>query len=125
MQASVLIVEDEPIFVEKVKDFLESRAVSCVSAENGHEALSFMRLYKPDAILLDLQLPGSPNFTGIHVLKAAHELNPLMKVLVVTGLQGDEIEQECMRLGAVEVIHKPINLPTLASALTKLGVMPA
>lgn len=125
MQASILIVEDEPVFVEKLRDFFESRQVACVSAENGHEAISLMRLYKPDAVLLDLQLPGSPNFTGLHVLKAARDLNPLTKVLVVTGLHGDEIEQECLRLGAVDVIHKPVTLPTLASVLTQLGVLPA
>ncbi len=103
----ILVVDDSFIMRTIIKDIVDSDPELEVvgSAENGKVGLERMRELKPDAILLDLEMP---EMSGIEMLKRL-ALMSKAKVIVVSsvGQAGTPQAMEARRLGAVDVIAKP------------------
>jgi two-component system, chemotaxis family, protein-glutamate methylesterase/glutaminase len=103
----VLVVDDSFIMRTIIKDIVESDPDLEVSglAENGKVGLQRVRELKPDAILLDLEMP---EMSGIDMLKRLVLLGKA-KVIVVSsvGQTGSPQAIEARRLGAIDVIAKP------------------
>lgn len=103
----ILVVDDSFIMRTIIKDIVESDPELEVAgfAENGKVGLQRMRELKPDAILLDLEMP---EMSGLDMLKRLMLLGKA-KVIVVSsvGQTGSPQAIEARRLGAVDVIAKP------------------
>ncbi len=103
----ILVVDDSFIMRTIIKDIVESDPELQVAgfAENGKVGLQRMRELKPDAILLDLEMP---EMSGLDMLKRLMLLGKA-KVIVVSsvGQTGSPQALEARRLGAVDVIAKP------------------
>jgi two-component system chemotaxis response regulator CheB len=103
----ILVVDDSFIMRTIIKDIVESDPDLQVAgfAENGKVGLQRMRELKPDAILLDLEMP---EMSGLDMLKRLMLLGKA-KVIVVSsaGQIGSPQALEARRLGAVDVIAKP------------------
>lgn len=103
----VLVVDDSFIMRTIIKDIVNSDPDLAVVgfAENGKVGLERVRELKPDAILLDLEMP---EMSGIDMLKRLALLGKA-KVIVVSsvGQAGAPQAMEARRLGAVDVIAKP------------------
>lgn len=103
----ILVVDDSFIMRTIIKDIVESDPELEVAgfAENGKVGLQRMRELKPDAILLDLEMP---EMSGLDMLKRLMLLGKT-KVIVVSsvGQTGSPQALEARRLGAVDVIAKP------------------
>ena len=103
----ILVVDDSFIMRTIIKDIVESDSDLQVAgfAENGKVGLQRMRELKPDAILLDLEMP---EMSGLDMLKRLMLLGKA-KVIVVSsvGQTGSPQALEARRLGAVDVIAKP------------------
>jgi len=103
----ILVVDDSFIMRTIIKDMVESDPEFEVAgfAENGKVGLQRMRELKPDAILLDLEMP---EMSGLDMLKRLMLLGKA-KVIVVSsvGQTGSPQALEARRLGAVDVIAKP------------------
>ena len=103
----ILVVDDSFIMRTIIKDIVESDPDLEVAgvAENGKVGLQRVRELKPDAILLDLEMP---EMSGIDMLKRLVLLGKA-KVIVVSsvGQTGSPQAIEARRLGAVDVIAKP------------------
>ena len=103
----ILVVDDSFIMRTIIKDIVESDPEFEVAgfAENGKVGLQRMRELKPDAILLDLEMP---EMNGLDMLKRLMLLGKT-KVIVVSsvGQTGSPQALEARRLGAVDVIAKP------------------
>jgi two-component system chemotaxis response regulator CheB len=103
----ILVVDDSFIMRTIIKDIVESDPELEVAgfAENGKVGLQRMRELKPDAILLDLEMP---EMSGLDMLKRLMLLGKA-KVIVVSsvGQTGSPQALEARRLGAVDVIAKP------------------
>jgi len=103
----ILVVDDSFIMRTIIKDIVESDPDLQVAgfAENGKVGLQRMRELKPDAILLDLEMP---EMSGLDMLKRLMLLGKA-KVIVVSsvGQTGSPQAVEARRLGAVDVIAKP------------------
>ena len=71
MQAkkTILVVDDEPDVVEMIQTALESASYNVVTAYDGKEAIEKTRAEKPDAIILDLMMPGMDGFAASEELK--------------------------------------------------------
>jgi two-component system chemotaxis response regulator CheB len=107
MTKNILVVDDSFIMRTIIKDIVESDPDLQVAgfAENGKVGLQRMRELKPDAILLDLEMP---EMSGLDMLKRLMLLGKA-KVIVVSsvGQTGSPQALEARRLGAVDVIAKP------------------
>ena len=69
-----------------------------------------MGIFKPDVVLLDIQMPG---LDGLQVLKKIKEKYPKVKVIMVTAVETQEKIEVAMRLGADNYITKPLSLEYL------------
>ncbi len=103
----ILVVDDSFIMRTIIKDIVEADPDLEVGAvaENGKVGLERVRELKPDAILLDLEMP---EMSGIDMLKRLALIGKT-KVVVVSsvGQTGSPQAMEARRLGAVDVIAKP------------------
>ena len=111
----VLIVEDEPLGVERVKRFLkEAGYTSFEIAQSVKEAIEKLNSYKPDILVLDIKLPDG---YGLQVAKEAlSEENP-PAIIFTTAYQDYAVE--AFKLNAVDYLLKPFTKEEFLSALEK------
>jgi CheY-like chemotaxis protein len=113
----ILIVDDEPDVAEVLARSLSREGHRATVAHSGEEALKLLNAFQPDALFLDVSMPG---MNGLELLGAVKRLRPSLPVVVITGhATPDEIE-EVKRLGAVDVIAKPAPLTHYQKALGRL-----
>jgi two-component system nitrogen regulation response regulator NtrX len=114
----ILIVDDEGNIRRMIASLLNAEGYSTVEAETGEQGLDKMSLQEPDAVLLDLALPGA---SGLEVLERMVEGWPEVPVVMMSGQAtlGDAVK--ATRLGAFQFLEKPLTpeaiLITLQSAL--------
>ncbi len=109
MSKTVLIVEDNELNMKLFHDLLDAHGYATLQTKDGMEALSLARQYRPDLILMDIQLP---EVSGLEVTKWIKEDDTLRSIPVVAvtafAMKGDE---EKMREGGCEAyIAKPISV---------------
>ncbi len=101
---SVLVVDDEPIVRESIRDWLTEAGYQVATAETGEEALELVATRDFSVLVVDLRLPGS---AGIKVLEAVKSERPWIRTIVITAYPSAETAQEARRLGAVDYVIKP------------------
>jgi len=102
--ADVLIVDDEPQVREIVATYLEREGYSVRTAADGHEALVELARKRPDALVLDLMLPG---VNGLEVLAKLRSGGDEVPVIVLSA-RGSEPERVAgLELGADDYVAKP------------------
>lgn len=101
----ILIVDDEPIVRESLRDWLEDAGYKVVTAETGEQALELIMTRDFSVVILDIRLPGR---TGITVLKEVKEKKPDIKAIIITAYPSSDLTAEAMKLGAIDYLVKPI-----------------
>ncbi len=101
----ILVVDDEPIVRESIRDWLLDAGYKVATAESGEEALDMMGKQDYGIVVLDVRLPGK---TGITVLKDIKALKPSIRSIIITAYPSTELAAEAMKLGAVDYMIKPI-----------------
>ena len=102
----VLIVDDEAIVRESIRDWLKDAGYQVYTAETGEEALNLIEKQDFGIIVLDVRLPGK---TGIKVLSEVKQQKPQIKSIVITAYPSAELAAEAMKLGAADYLIKPVN----------------
>ena len=121
--AKLLIVDDETDVREFAASFFRKRKVEVSTASSGEEAIGVLEKYKPQMVLLDIKMDG---MDGIETLRRMREKDKDVKVIMVTGRKPDDEESfnKCREYGAIDYIHKPLDLHELEkvvlSALEKI-----
>jgi DNA-binding response OmpR family regulator len=111
---SVLVVDDDPLVCDLLVQFLSLRGYRALGVKDGHDALRMMEDVPPDAILLDLIMPG---LSGLEVLRALREKEYPGGIIIMTGSHNEELLEEAWSLGPQEVLVKPIDLERLLTAI--------
>jgi len=113
----ILIVDDEPQVAEVLARSLAREGHLASVAHSGEEALRMLGPTEPDAVFLDVSMPG---MNGLDVLAEVRRRRPTLPVVVITGnATPDEVDQ-VKQLGAVDVIEKPAPLTHYQVALRRL-----
>lgn len=112
-RAKILVVDDEVEFCSLLQEYFKDQYTIKV-AYDGREALRQIREFQPDCLLLDLRMP---EMDGIAVLKSLKDSGSGIKVLVVTASGKMETAQECLELGALDYLIKPIELDEVAGKI--------
>lgn len=107
----VLIVEDEPSFVEALELSLGKEGLDVFSAMDGREGLDSFREHRPDVVLLDLMLPGLP---GLDVLRAIRR-ESAVPVIVVSAKEAEADIVAALELGADDYVTKPYSVRELVA----------
>jgi DNA-binding response OmpR family regulator len=106
----LLIVDDETDVREFVKCFFAKRDIDVSVAGGGEEALRMISLEKPDLVLLDVRMEA---LSGVDVLKELRSKKDSTKVIMVTGVEDEEVVNEAKKWGVKDYIHKPLVLEEL------------
>ena len=107
MEDRILIVDDEQMICNILVQRLTREGYSCVSANNGREALNHFYKDNFSLIISDIKMP---EMDGIELLKKVKAVNPNMMVIIVTAFPEIDMAVEAMRLGAYDFITKPVTL---------------
>jgi CheY-like chemotaxis protein len=115
----ILIADDSPFQQKLLATHLSSKGFAVVAAADALQAWMMTIREKPDAIILDINMPGG---TGIEVLK---RLRMSVKtrnipVIVASGNSDAEVEGMAKEFGVHEFLHKPIDLDKLCVSLSQL-----
>jgi len=113
----VLIVEDEDIMRESLRDWLKDAGYEVETAEEGEEALEKIGKQEFSVAVLDLKLPGK---NGLQVLKEATEQDPKIKGVIITAYPSVETAVTAMKMGAVDYITKPFTPDALEKAIQEV-----
>jgi two-component system chemotaxis response regulator CheY len=118
MTQKILLVDDSGLARRSSRHILESAGYAVVEAEDGLGALERYFLERPDLVLLDLVMKGMP---GLDVLAKLQEIDPGVRVIVVSADVQDSSREMAEAGGACGFINKPVErtgmLAVVAAAL--------
>ncbi len=106
----LLIVDDETDVREFAKRFFAKRDIDVSIAAGGKEALQIISRERPDLVLLDVRME---EINGVDVLKELRARKDDTKVIMVTGVEDEEVVSEAKKWGVQNYIHKPLVLEEL------------
>lgn len=104
----ILIVDDLPINIDLLRDYLK-KDYKLIVATRGDQAINLARTKKPDLILLDIMMPDINGYEICKILKEGKETHDI-PIFFMTALDSDEDEEKGLSLGAVDYIKKPFRL---------------
>jgi two-component system response regulator MprA len=105
----ILVIDDEPMVREAVGRVLSSEGYAVAYAHDGADAIARLSSDPPDAILLDLMMPGMNGRQFLSALRT--ELGLDLPVVVMTAVHG--LGQRAISLGATDVVEKPFDVDEL------------
>lgn len=111
--ATILLVDDEELFRNRLGRALAKRNYTVLAAGNYDEALPLIKAHQPDLAVVDLRMPGP---SGLELVKAALELNPRLRIVVLTGYGSISTATEAIRLGAINYLPKPADTDEILAA---------
>ncbi|MGD0265961.1 MAG: response regulator [Candidatus Methylomirabilota bacterium] len=106
-QKTILIIDDQPFFVTLQQNLLKRQGYRVVAAANGAEGLARAKQYKPDLILLDIEMPEMDGFTVCEKLKQDGELKHI-PVIILTATQDIKLNEKAFRVGAEVIVLKSV-----------------
>ena len=110
IKSHILVIDDNKEIAELLQKFLTKKNYRVTTAFNGTEGLEKFKKDKPILVLLDINMPG---MDGIETLKEIKKLDSRVGVMMITGVQEEDIAKKCLQLGAADYITKPLDLDYL------------
>ena len=116
----VLVVDDQLLYAEAISVLLrQQEGMDVVGiAGDGREAIEQAFALQPDVVLMDIQMP---RLDGISATRWIRRRLPATKVLVMTGLTGDEHVEASLKAGAAACIKKFSSAGDLLTAIEQLA----
>jgi len=114
-RSRLLVVDDDravPLVVERIA---HQYGFDVIFKDNGRDALACLSDVKPDAALVDLQMP---ELGGLDVLRAIRAAEPECQVILMTGNATVDSAIEAVKAGALDYIAKPFDVARLSGLLT-------
>ncbi|MCK9402525.1 MAG: response regulator [Chitinophagaceae bacterium] len=112
----VLIIEDDLKFASTLLKQANKKGFKCLSVATGEDGLLFAAKYKPQAIILDMELPGINGHNVLLELKA----NPSVRHIPVHIISANERSLEPIKEGAIEYLMKPVDKKDLEEAFNRI-----
>lgn len=110
MDAKVLLVDDEEEFCDLLSERLGNRGMKVDTVNSGEDAVSKVDNESFDAIIVDLSMPG---IDGLETLRRIKEKRPDLEIIMLTGHATVQNSIEAMKLGAEDLLEKPVDLKAL------------
>ena len=113
----VLVVEDEKDVADVFLDYLTELGHETTVVRSAEAALGHLQSARPDAILLDIHLPG---MSGVDFLRLRPIRDSGVPIVAVSGIATETQARECLKLGALDFVGKPVALDRLNAVLRYL-----
>ena len=114
--ASILVVDDDDLFRERLARALRDRGYEIKTAAGFDEALACCAGESPEYAVVDLRMPGASGMELVHALK---RLDPATRIVVLTGYGSIATAIEAIRLGATYYVHKPADADDVLAAFAR------
>ena len=123
-QKRILVVDIDPVIRSGICNFLIAQGHTICEVSNCHDAQQEFRRFRPEAVILDLYLP---NGDVPQLVRQAKGSQPNIPVVILSGQASADAAARAIRLGADQVMIKPVELVELHSVLLRLlgGDQPA
>jgi two-component system, cell cycle response regulator DivK len=119
MSARILVVEDNPMNLELVRDILTAAGYEVLEAIDGATGVALAALERPQLILMDLQLPGVDGLEATRQIRANRELAGVPIVAVTAhAMKGDD--EKARAAGCDGFITKPINVREFTAEVARV-----
>ena len=115
--ATVLVVDDSAFLRMRNAALIKELGHDVIEAGDGAQAVEAYKAHKPDAVLMDITMPG---MDGIEALKAILAFDPSAKIAMVTAMGQQSIVMEAIKAGARDFVVKPFEPDRVKGALAKL-----
>ncbi|MGD9977554.1 MAG: sigma-54-dependent transcriptional regulator [Bacteroidales bacterium] len=112
----ILVLDDEKIFREEIREFLENDGFTVLLSAKPSETFKVLAETEVDILILDLRLP---EMDGLEVLKLVKAQYPEIEVIMITGHGDMDAVIQAMRHGAVEFFPKPFRLLDMRAAIQR------
>ncbi len=112
----LLVIEDDAKFAKILYDYAREKTFKCLIAGDGETGLELARTHLPDAVVLDLNLPGISGWQVLEVLK--HD--PDTRHIPVHIISADNEVLDAYRRGAMGYLTKPVNRESLTGSFLKI-----
>jgi len=106
----VLIVDDEEDLLDTLMERMKMREIDVDGVSSGENALQHISQNTVDVVVMGVRMPG---MDGVETLKEIKRCQPLVEVIMLTGLASVETATRVMDLGAFDYLLKPIELDQL------------
>ena len=114
----IVIIDDEDAVAETLADAVRGQGHTVAVGRSGTEALALLAEKTPDAVFVDLVMPG---LSGVDLVREIRRDNPDLPIVVVTGWAGPQDLDEVRRLGVTDIVEKPWALKYVDEALKSLA----
>jgi two-component system, OmpR family, KDP operon response regulator KdpE len=112
-RTTVLLVEDDQNIVDLVRSNLIARAHDVVVSKDGCDAVAMLEASEPDAVLLDLMLPGIDGFELCRELRERSSVG----IIVLSARRGETDKVRALNLGADDYMTKPFGIEELLARI--------
>lgn len=115
----VLLVDDEPSILGGMHAWLRDNPAgfAVMAATDGAQALEMVKKHKPDLIVSDIRMP---HMNGLELLLVCRRTYPDIGFILMSAYSAAEIERRSLLYGAVQFLHKPIDMPRLEKTITRV-----
>ena len=113
----LLVVDDDRAILTLIGTIALAEGFDVATTVSGEDAMKQLREVPSDLVLVDLRMPG---ITGLDVLRSIREANARVKVVLMTGFGTIDTAVEAVKLGAMDFLTKPFDLPRLRQLLASV-----
>jgi two-component system, response regulator RegA len=114
---SLLIVEDDKSFLQRLARAMESRGFTVTTAESVADGLSQLETISPAFAVVDMRLEAG---NGLDVISALKRRRPDARAIILTGYGNIATAVNAVKLGAVDYLSKPVDADDVVAALLAL-----
>lgn len=115
----ILVADDDKVTLETLGALLRGAGFHVITAMDAMQAFMAAQRGAPDAVVLDIQMPGGTGLDTLKRLRASSKTQAI-PVIAISALKDPETGKRALSLGAVEFFPKPIDFERLRAALNRL-----
>ncbi len=116
MANTILIVDDDSQLADNIRLYLERYDWETHVEYSAEAGLKKLKTLHPDILLTDHMMPG---MTGLDLIKQVQEIDPQIKIVMLTGEGSLQVAVDAMKAGASDYLAKPVSLAELKVVLDK------
>jgi two-component system, NtrC family, response regulator AtoC len=116
MANTILIVDDDYQLADNIRQYLERYDWDAHVEYSAEAGLAKLKTLHPDILLTDHMMPG---MTGLDLINAVQEIDPNLKIVMLTGEGSLQVAVDAMKAGASDYLAKPVSLAELRVVLDK------
>jgi two-component system response regulator RegA len=117
-RSSILVVDDDDLFRERLSRALRDRGHEVRAAKNADEAIDLARHDSPEYAVVDLKMPGR---SGLELVRDLRAVDAATTIVVLTGYGSIATAVEAVKLGAAHYLSKPADADDVLAAFARAG----